>query len=259
MSSVFQKLIPTFLRSPKDDGLYEFPDDEPLDLLDDSSPPLPDPDIPEQQSDDAIILPYDPPLKRSIDRPVNPRKLPDGFLEVLSDVLLAEDDPYTKLILYSHVVCGTRIDILRERFVVTNTRGKQYIASREFVRHRLNKSLDRLRERYYEINGSMCYISTIDDSEEPYKADFSSGKTYSYHDTVEKTSSQPSTKGVVSGHEVEEEREYQKEEFQGPSRHQEKRPKLPRKKLLFVLDEEDYEEETDFNGVNFPSTQEPNM
>ena len=262
MSSVFQKLLPSFLRQdtstmfPDDD----FIDDDPLESSSSSSAS----DSPEP-CEDAIDTFSDIPTKRNTDRPINPRKLPEEFLEALSDVIAEEEDPYTKLIIYSNVVCGTRIDVLRDRFVVSTPRGKHYIASREFVRHRLNKSLERIRERFYEINGGECHVSTIDDSDEPYRAEVASGKSsYSPPESASlgslPSSSTLQPRGATIEHEIEEEHEpdFPKTDIQGTNHHQEKRSKFPRKKLLFVLDEEDYEE-TDSNGFHIPSSQGKDM
>ena len=133
-----------------------------------------------------------------------------------------------------------------------------YIASREFVRHRLNKSLERIRGKYEEAYGHSSFVGTIDDSEEPYRAEFSSRHAaFSPADySPEFSNHVSSSKGA--GNEVEEESAHQKEEFQAGSNHQEKRTKYPRKKLLFVIDEEDIEE-ADFNGLHISGSKGDDM
>ena len=255
MSSGFlRKLVSPFLH-PDSSPSPDIETDNEHDIIDSPSPIIDDSSI----SSPVLVEPSrDQYVQRSSDRPINPRKLPDEFIEIFSDILLEEEDIYTKLILYSHIVCGTKIDVLRDRFVVNTTRGKSYIASREFVRHRLNKSLDKIRLRYQEEYGTSSFVGTIDDSEDPYRAEFAARHTnFSPADYSPEFSNQTSSlKGAVN--EVEEESGHQKEEFQAGSNHQEKRTKFPRKKLLFIVDEEDIEE-TDFDGLSFSKNKEPSL
>lgn len=273
-SIILKKLLGGLLRSANEPQAISTLDLEEDDILNevDPEPLIPSPSIPHSTSVSEIpevsvktseLTLGDVYSKRSTDRQINPKKLPDGFIEALTDVILQEEDPYTKLIMYSHIICGTKIDVLRERFVINSPRGKLYIASREFVRHRLNKSLENVRQRYYEIHGNGCFVSTMDDVDEPYHAEFFSPTRRAVGTVVESKersafTTSMASKGASSNNETEEEPYYQKADVQATSSSSEKRTRLPKKRLLFVLDEEDIEED-DFDGLDFPKDQGSDM
>lgn len=266
MSRTFlEKLIRHVLPGKSSTIDLEFVDE--LDDLDSSFEPSPSTLVssdpysisPDDSEREKEILLREIQARRSSDTHINYKKLPEDFIEALCKTIDAEEDPYAKLILYSHIVCGTKIDVLRERFILNGQRGKVYIASREFVRGRLNKSLDTLREKYYEINGENSFISTLEDPEEPYRAEFSSGSRRScssagYSDTIVPGRSQ--SIGDDRSNEEQVKEEFDQSHVQANSIGKEKRTKRTGKKVIFVLEEDESSDEDIINGVDFAKDEE---